>query len=288
MNYPGKLTRYDVATQAGVVSTLAFFFMRETSSPVILKAKARRLSKEIGNPNLRAAGDKNIPVWQLLAHTLRRPIMLLIKSPIVLLTSLYVAFVFAVVMLFYSTFPIVYEDTYHWSVGVSGLAYLGIGVGGGIGTLAFARLSDRLVRDPANEGKYRAERRMILIMYTCPLVPAGLLIYGWTAYFRVHWIVPIIGTAINGLGVVIITASCQTYMIDVFGPQAAASVLGAITLLRNIIGGCLPLAGPSLYANLGLGWGNSLLAFIAVGFIAVPFFFSWRGQWLREKFPVKI
>jgi len=262
--------------------------MRETCSPVILKAKATRLRNETGNPNLRAAGDKQIPVTQLVVHAMKRPIKFLVKSPIVMLTSIYIAFIFGVVMLFYSTFPVVYEETYHWSVGVSGLAYIGIGIGCGIGIIAFGKLSDRLVRDGGTDGKYRAERRMILVMIFCPLVPVGLFIYGWTAYYKVQWVVPIIGTAITGMGVVMITSSSQIYIIDVFGPQAAASALAAMTLLRNIIGCCLPLAGPSLYTNLGLGWGNSVLAFIAVGFIAVPFFFYWCGQWLREKFPVEI
>ena len=262
--------------------------MRETCGPAILKGKAARLRRETGNLNLRAAGDTQIHVSQLVAHALKRPVMFLIKSPIVLLTSIYIAFIFGVIMLFYSTFPIVYEDTYRWSVGVSGLAYIGIGIGCGIGIIIFAKLSDRLVRDTANGGKYRAERRMILVMYFCPLVPIGLFIYGWTAYYKVHWIVPIIGTAITGTGVVMITSSSQIYIIDIFGPQAAASALGAITLLRNILGCCLPLAGPSLYANLGLGWGNSVLAFINVALIAVPFVFYWRGQWLRERFPVKL
>ncbi|KIM92881.1 hypothetical protein OIDMADRAFT_46487 [Oidiodendron maius Zn] len=283
-----RWTFYLILMLAGTVSIFSFILMRETCSPVILKAKAARLRKETGIPNLRAAGDKQIPVTQLVAHALKRPVKFLVKSPIVLLTSIYIAFIFGVVMLFYSTFPIVYEDTYDWRVGVSGLAYIGIGVGCGIGIIAFGKLSDRLVRDTANGGGYRAERRMILVMYFCPLVPIGLFIYGWTAYYKVHWVVPIIGTAITGMGVVMITSSSQIYIIDVFGPQAAASALGAMTLLRNIIGCCLPLAGPSLYANLGLGWGNSTLAFISVAFIGVPFFFYWRGQWLREKFPVKI
>ncbi|KAJ5280359.1 MFS general substrate transporter [Penicillium angulare] len=283
-----RWTFYLILMLAGVVSTLSLIFMRETSSPVILKAKTARLRNETGNLNLRAAGDKQIPITKLLAQALKRPIKFLILSPLVLLTAIYLAFIFSIVMLFYSTFPGVYEDTYHWSVGISGLAYVGIGIGCTIAIFTFGKLSDRLVQDKSNEGKYRAERRMILVMYFCPLVPVGLFIYGWTAYYKVHWIAPIIGTAITGMGVLMITSSCQIYVIDLFGPQAAASALSAITLLRNLLGACLPLAASALYDNLGLGWGNSVLAFIAVGFIAVPFLFYWRGQWLREKFPVKV
>ncbi|RMJ22731.1 MFS multidrug transporter [Aspergillus sp. HF37] len=96
----------------------------------------------------------------------------------------------------------------------------------------------------------------------------------------------IIGTALGAPCVVIVSASSQTYIIDVFGPQSAVSALAAINLLRNLLGAFLPLAAPSLYADLGLGWGNSVLAFIAVAFVPVPFFFYWHGAWLRELFLV--
>jgi hypothetical protein len=43
-----------------------------------------------------------------------------------------------------------------------------------------------------------------------------------------------------------------------------------------------------LYADLGLGWGNSVLGFIGVAFLPVPLLFYRYGRWLRERFPVKL
>lgn len=253
---------------------------------ILLRRKTARLRKETGNSELRAAGDEQMPYKHTIARALTRPVKFLVRSPIVLLISLYVAFIFGLTMLLFATFPRIYEDTYGWSVGVSGLSYIGVGIGCCVGIYIFAKFSDRLLR--TNIGTYRAERRLIMMMYVSPLLPVSLFIYGWTTKYKVHWIVPIIATGIAAPGAVIITASSQTYIIDVFGPEAAASALGAVTLVRNITGAFLPLAAPSLYANLGLGWGNSLLAFIFIGFIPIPFYFYWRGQWLRERFPVTI
>ncbi|KAK4236130.1 major facilitator superfamily domain-containing protein [Achaetomium macrosporum] len=281
-----RWTFYLVLMLAGAVTIASFVVMRETSAVAILKAKAARLRKETGNPSLRAAGDKQTPINQLVAHALIRPIKFLVKSPIVSLTSVYIAFNFGVTMLLFATFPLVFQDTYHWTVGISGLAYIGVGVGCAVGIVISAKLSDRLLRAP--DGKYRAERRLILMMYVSPVMPIGLFIYGWTTQYKVHWILPIIGTAISAPGVVVINSAAQTYLLDIFGPLAAASAIAAMTLLRNLMGAFVPLAAPSLYANLGLGWGNSVLAFVTVAFIPVPFFFYWRGEWLREKFPVKI
>ena len=54
------------------------------------------------------------------------------------------------------------------------------------------------------------------------------------------------------------------------------------TFFRSVLGTFLPLAGPPLYSSLGLGfdfgptftyrrWGNSVLGFIAVILIPIPF-----------------
>lgn len=260
--------------------------MRETSALTILKTKAARLRKETGNKNLRAAGDKQIPMQRVVAHALTRPMRFLFLSPVVALTALYIALNFGVTMLLFATFPTVFENTYHWSVSVSGLSYVGVGVGCAIGVFLYAKFSDRLVR--TKDGVYRAERRLIMLMFVSPLFPVGLFIYGWATEYRVHWVVPIIGTAIGGPGAVIISSSLQTYIIDVFGPQAAASALAAITLLRNLMGAFLPLAAPSLYSHLHLGWGNSVLAFITLALVPLPFWFYSHGEWLRTRFPVKI
>jgi len=37
-------------------------------------------------------------------------------------------------------------------------------------------------------------------MFGIPFLPIGLFIYGWTAEYKVHWIVPIIATGIVGAG----------------------------------------------------------------------------------------
>jgi hypothetical protein len=79
----------------------------------------------------------------------------------------------------------------------------------------------------------------------------------------------------------------QTYLVDCYG-KYAASALAANTVLRSIFGCVLPLAGPKMYATLGLGWGNSLLAFVALAFSPVPFIFFTYGERIRERFPVKL
>lgn len=250
---------------------------------MILSRKTARLRKETGNPDLRPARERQIPAQELVKRALIRPIHMLLLSPIVMLIGLYMAFVFGMTYLLFATFPTVFENTYGWRVGVSGLAYLGLGVGCTIGVILFSKLSDKLLSE--NGGP---ERRLILMIFAGPCVPISIFWYGWSAEAKVHWIVPIIGTVFIGVGTICVTSSGQLYMMDMFGPQGAASALAATTLVRNGSGAFLALAADPLYNRFGLGWGNSVLGFISLVFIPVPVLFYWYGPWLREKFPVKL
>lgn len=80
----------------------------------------------------------------------------------------------------------------------------------------------------------------------------------------------------------------MSYLTDVFGSEGAASALAANTLLRSLFGAFLPMAGPAMYKSLGLGWGNSLLGFIGLAFIPVPFLFWNYGEKIRRKWPVRL
>ena len=75
--------------------------------------------------------------------------------------------------------------------------------------------------------------------------------------------------------------TASTYLVDAYTVYAA-SVTAAGTVLRSLVGALLPLAGNSMYNALGLGWGTSLLGFIAVAFIPVPFIFWVYGKRIRE------
>jgi hypothetical protein len=114
-------------------------------------------------------------------------------------------------------------------------------------------------------------------------IPAGLLIYGLTVAAHKHWILPNLGTFLFSLGVIVNFQCIQNYLIDAYSLYAA-SAIGAATLLRAIAGFGLPLLGPRLYASLGYGGGNGLLAGIAVGLGGAAPWVLWRyGGWLRGR-----
>jgi hypothetical protein len=72
----------------------------------------------------------------------------------------------------------------------------------------------------------------------------------------------------------------SSYLIDAFTIHAA-SAIAANTVLRSLLGALLPLAGSPMYEALGLGWGNSLLGFIALAMAPIPVLFWRYGEQLR-------
>ncbi|KAF3484359.1 fluconazole resistance protein 1 [Arthroderma uncinatum] len=276
----------------GAAATIvALVILRETHPGVILERKAARLRASTGNPHLRSKLARSLSPRQLLAGALVRPTMLLIRSPILLIISLYVALVFGLMYLLFTTFTDVFEGEYGFTTSTSGLVYLGLGVALVICMLLFGALNERvqaacLKADGATQT--RPEYRLVLMIFFSPLVGVGLFIYGWTVQYKVHWIVPIIGTMVMGFGAFFVLMPAQLYLVDLFGSEAAASALGANNLMRYLSSTFLPLAGPSMYKTLHYGWGNTLLGFLALAFVPAPILFYKYGEWLRAKTAIKL
>lgn len=80
--------------------------------------------------------------------------------------------------------------------------------------------------------------------------------------------------------------SLQMYLVDTFTIYAA-SALAANAVMRSVAGALLPLAGLPMYDALGMGWGNSLLGFIALLMVPAPWLFMKYGEMLRTKYKIK-
>ena len=118
------------------------------------------------------------------------------------------------------------------------------------------------------------------------VIPIGLFLYGWTAEYKIQWMAPLVGTGLIGFGLMVTLVPTENYLVDAFTLHAASAV-AATTLLRNILGAVLPLVGPPMYDSLGLGWGNSLMGFIALAFVPMPILLMRYGSWMRWRFHVK-
>ncbi|KAL2162333.1 hypothetical protein VTH06DRAFT_7246 [Thermothelomyces fergusii] len=278
-----------IAIVAGIITIFAIFTLKESYAPVILERKTARLRKQTGNPHLRSAlaGKVTTPIEKF-KRAILRPMRLLCLTPIVTLMSLYVAITYGILYLLFTTFGLVFPEHYHFGEAESGLVFIPSAIGMTIGINVFGAVSDRLVKSKLNNGQRHKPEIRIAPFFTLPsgiLIPAGLFIYGWTIQYHVHWIVPMVGVLIFAFGLMGIMMCVQNYLLDVY-PHAAASVTAAVAVLRSLAGALLPLCAVDMYEKLGMGWGNSLLGFIALGLVPIPLLFYIFGPRLVKKFPV--
>ncbi len=100
------------------------------------------------------------------------------------------SFLFGLLFLLFTTLTPVMIQTYGWEPDMTGLAYLGIGVGNFLGIGVVAKTSDKTIIKLAkrNKGIYEPEMRLPLCVFFGFLIPVSFFWYGWTAYYKVHWI----------------------------------------------------------------------------------------------------
>lgn len=278
---------------SGAVVTVSIECLtRETNPRVLMARKTKRLQIELNRPELRSCyvteGVQQSPT-QILLNGMVRPLKMLFLSPIIFALSLYMAVVYGLLYLLFTTITTVFIDNYGFAPEICGLVYIGLGIGFFAALIVVAKISDKTVvsMTKANDGVFEPEMRLpACILFAC-FVPVTFFWYGWTAEFHVHWIVPVIGLSPFGFGMMGIFIPVQTYVIDSF-PAFAASGIAALTVSRSLFGAFLPLAGPTMYQSLGLGWGNSVLGFIAIGLIPAPLLIFKFGERIRKNHPIKL
>jgi hypothetical protein len=260
--------------------------LQETYPPVLLQRKKKKLVKETGNEAFHTEwDDPNRTVMAALRISLVRPFRLLGTQVIVQVLAIYIAYLYGLIYLVLSTFPTLWETKYHESVGIGGLNYISLDVGFFLGTQIYAPCQDRIYRalKKRNNGVGKPEFRVPLMIPGALLVPVGLFWYGWSAQAHTHWILPNIGAAIFAGGVIIGFQCIQTYIVDSY-TRYAASAVGAATVLRSLAGFGFPLFAPYMYNALHYGWGNSLLAFIAIALGWPAPILLWKyGEKLRKR-----
>lgn len=270
---------------AVTITSATEIFNSETNPRVLIERKIVRLREELGRDDLRSVYVTAGPQpsrRRILLNGLIRPTKMLVLSPLLFFLSMYIAFVYGVLYLLFTTIPIVFEETYGWGVGSTGLVYISLGAGNLAGWAIITLRSDKDVvrRTRANGGVFEPEMRLPMSVYFGMLLPITFFWYGWTTQYRTHWILPVLSLFPFSFGLIGVFLPITTYLVDVY-PMYAASAIAANTVLRSLVGMLLPLAGPSMYKTLGLGWGNSLLGFLCIAMIPVPLLIWKFGKKLR-------
>ncbi|KAJ7105084.1 MFS polyamine transporter [Mycena crocata] len=276
-------TILDVAIQI-----LGILYLRESYAPFILEQKAEQIRKSLDAEKglvrrVRSKFTNEDRTWKRIFYTaLTRPFSLFYHEPIVKLLGVYMAFLYGVFYLFLTSMPLMFQGTYGESVGISGLNYFALGIGVTVSSQINARLLDYIFKrlKEKNGSAGQPEYRLPSMIPGTILFPAGLLITGWTVHAHVHWIVPDIGIALVGAGLILNFQSIQIYVVDTY-TLYAASALAAVSFLRSLCGFGFPLFAEQMYKQLGYGKGDTILAAVAIA-IGCP------SPWLLWKYGKQI
>ncbi|KAI0898180.1 MFS general substrate transporter [Annulohypoxylon nitens] len=281
------------------IQIAGLLWLRETYAPVLLDRKRRLIAKSSGVPTsslhtpydeVSANGVVRKSVWSTLGTAMTRPFRLLATQVIVQCIALYMMYVYGLMYLMLASFPTLFTSPppsgYGMSIGIGGLNYISLGLGFFLGAQVCAPLQDRVYAYLKQRyGHGQPEFRVPMMVPGAVLIPVGLLIYGWTAEYKTHWIGPNIGAVLFAAGAIICFQCLQGFLVDSY-QRYAASAVGAATVLRSLAGFGFPLFAPSMYDRLGYGWGNTLMALLGVAIGWPGPFLLWKyGGQLRRRSP---
>lgn len=208
-NTTWRWTFWATSIADAAIQGAGLIWLRETYPPVLLDRKRRALAKETGNAALRTPyDDGRTSAWATIRIALTRPFRLVATQVIVQCIALYMMYVYGLMYLMLASFPVLFTSPppagYGMSIGVGGLNYISLGLGFFSGAQICAPLQDRVYAYlKKRHGVGKPEYRVPMMMPGAMLIPFGLLIYGWTAEYKTHWIGPNIGAALFAAGAII-------------------------------------------------------------------------------------
>lgn len=131
--------------------------------------------------------------------------------------------------------------------------------------------------------KGRPEYRLPLCLLGMIILPCGLFLFGWTASSRTHFILPLMGSFLVGMGSILPFQSILVYLVDAFIPYSASATACAV-LVRCILAAVFPLFSQQLFVAVGYGWGSTILALVSLIAIPLPILLYLHGEALRTRF----
>lgn len=289
------------------VAWISISLIGETYPPAILKKKAALRRKETGDERYWSRyDDRQISVVQLFKINLSRPFVMIFTEPIwyalrfnfaigrvemiadlnvriSIFWDLYIGIIYGILYLCFVAYPIVFTTIRGWSNGLTGLAFIGLAVGCFL-VIGSEPLIRRMINshkvDPAT-GRVPPEAMVSVACIAAVLVPIGQLWFAWTCAPPVHWIWPILAGIPFGAGNTAVFIYASNYLAHSYGIYSASAMAGN-AIVRSILGGTLPLAGPAMYAKLNPHWAGTLLGLTQVAIIPIPVVFYLYGHRIRK------
>ena len=195
------------------------------------------------------------------------------------------ALIYGILYLCFVAYPVVFSHHRGWGPRLTGMSYLGIGVGIVLAIVAeplIRRLINSRGRDPKT-GKPPPEAAALVMAIGSLLTPIGQLGFSWTCLPKtIHWAIPLCFGIPFGAGNTLSFIYSSNYLAGAYGIYAA-SALASNAVIRSLFGAGLPLAGAKMYQAMTPQLAGTLCGVLEVAMIPIPFVFWRYGRRIRDK-----
>ncbi|KAI4119251.1 MAG: hypothetical protein LQ338_007309 [Usnochroma carphineum] len=273
---------------SGLVLASIVFLQPETYAPILLKWKAAHLRALTGDERYRAEVEiRQDTFLHRLKKALYRPFLLTAQEPVIMLLALYLTVIYIILFTFLNGYTFIFVETYGFSEGITGLSFLGIGVGLCLASLlvpfiyVFARHD--LAKIKAEGGsRLPPEFRLWFAMFGAPAIPISLFWMGWTTNPSISYWSPLVASVFFGYGILCVFISSYQYIIDSYETYSA-SALASVTLIRYVAAGGSQAYAIPFYENLGVHWTLTILGAISALCVPLPYLFFIFGPKIRKR-----
>ena len=283
-----RWTEWVSLIMSALVLTLVTLLQPETYTPILLKWKAAHLRNITGDNRYKAEVEiREQGFLTRLTQSLYRPFLLTFSEPIIILIALFLTVIYIVLFTFLNGYTFIFSETYGFSEGLTGLSFLGIGIGLFMCTLLtpliykWAKDEIKKAREQGSD-RLSPEFRLWFAMLGAPAIPISLFWMGWTTYPHISYWSPLVASAFFGYGILSVFITSYQYIIDSYEGYSA-SALTSVTLIRYVAAGGMVEVAIPFYKNLGVHWTLTIMGCLSALLVPVPYVFYKYGSKLRAR-----
>ncbi|AET39543.1 Qdr3p Ecym_4506 [Eremothecium cymbalariae DBVPG len=205
-----------------------------------------------------------------------------LRYPPVFLAIIYSAITFATLYFVNMTISYSYSNPpYNFKPLYIGLLYIPLSLAYIITSIYGGRLIDELLkRYKEKHGFLAPESRLSWNMVFAAIAfPISLSICGWCLDKKVHWALPLIGTALFGFASMVTIGAIVTYLVDSL-PGKGATAIALNNLVRMLLAAVAVFVTEPMLNKIGPGWALTILEIIiSVGGLSLIILKSRSDYW---------
>lgn len=194
---------------------LGLILVPETSHPTLLQQRAKKLRFETKNWAIHAKADEiQLDLHSIIYTYLFRPFHMLIREPILVLVTLYMALIYGILYLFFEAYPISFQEDRGWNQGVGALPFISILIGVLIGAITITIITKtRFARKLKKHGRVIPEERLPPMILGAFILPIGLFWFAWTSSSHITWVPQVLAGIPIGWGILMIFLQGLNYLV---------------------------------------------------------------------------